>query len=103
MLKNFASGLTQVLFSMSVIELSKPGQEATTYELIITVGNAALLVNGIISTQLLTPLGAVGCTEEPCASHTVNIENQDSFNASNGPFIFTIYGKPFLTFPLHQS
>ena len=45
---------------MAVIELAKPGLEATTYELIITVGNAALLVNGILSTQLLTPLQCAG-------------------------------------------
>eukprot|EP01032_Pedospumella_encystans_P033616 gene33616-37989_t len=33
----FAQGLSQVLFSMAVIELAKPGQEATTYELLVTV------------------------------------------------------------------
>ena len=31
--QSFAAGLSQVLFSMTVIELSKPGQEATVYEL----------------------------------------------------------------------
>jgi hypothetical protein len=41
---------------MAVIELAKPGQEATTYELIITVANSASLLNGILSTQLLTPM-----------------------------------------------
>jgi hypothetical protein len=30
-----------VLFSLAVIELARPGQEATTYELIITVANSA--------------------------------------------------------------
>ena len=35
------SGISQVLFSMPVIELSPPGLEATTYELLITVSNAA--------------------------------------------------------------
>lgn len=60
LMQYFAQGLSQVLYSMAVIELAKPGLEATTYELIITVGNAALLVNGILSTQLLTPMDCVG-------------------------------------------
>jgi hypothetical protein len=33
---SFVAGISQVLFSLSVIELAKPGQEATTYELIVT-------------------------------------------------------------------
>lgn len=55
----FAQGISQVLYSMAVIELAKPGQEATTYELIVTVGNSAILLNGILSTQLLTPMKAL--------------------------------------------
>ena len=47
---------------MAVIELSKPGLEATTYELIITSSNAASTVAGIIGTQLLSPLKSSGCT-----------------------------------------
>ena len=31
------TGIAQVLYSMAIIELAKPGLEATTYELIITV------------------------------------------------------------------
>ena len=42
-----AAGVSQVLFSMAVIELAKPGQEAITYELIVSVANAALTVRTI--------------------------------------------------------
>ena len=51
--QSFVQGISQVLFSMSVIELSKPGQEATTYELLITVCNASLQFSGIVATQML--------------------------------------------------
>jgi hypothetical protein len=33
--QSLTAGLSQVLFSMAVIELAKPGQEATVYELLI--------------------------------------------------------------------
>ena len=87
--QSFVNGLSQVLYSLSVIELSKPGLEATTYELIITVGNAASTVSGIIATQLLTPLHAAGCTDDNCPSNTVAV-NQD-FDKSNGPIRYTRY------------
>ena len=54
--------LTQVLFSMAVIELAKPGQEAITYELIVSVANAGLTVTVVLATQLLTPFNAVTCS-----------------------------------------
>lgn len=63
--QSFASGISQVLFAMAVIELATPGQEAITYELVISTGNAAGTVNGIISTQLLTPFDAIGCSFPP--------------------------------------
>lgn len=77
---------------MAVIELAKPGQEATTYELIVTVGNAALTLNGIIATQLLTPLNAVGCLDDDgCPSDTVNLNDEQSYRDSAGPKRFTNY------------
>jgi hypothetical protein len=78
---------------MAVIEVAKPGFEATTYELIITAGNAALNLNGIISTQLLYPMGAVGCEDDSgdCPSSTVDVTDEGGFNASNGPARFTNY------------
>ena len=63
---------------MSVIELSKPGQEATTYELLITVANAALTFSGIVATQLLFPLKATDCTEQPCPENSVYISGGDA-------------------------
>ena len=96
--QGFAQGLTQVLYSMAVIELAKPGEseilsliqqtnlsfyelfslhyggmEATTYELIVTVGNAAITLNGVICTQLLYPFKASGCTDDDCPSDTVQV------------------------------
>lgn len=78
---------------MAVIELAKPGLEATTYELITTVGNAALTLNGIVSTQLLTPLKAVGCDDDygDCPSNTVTVTSPSSFRATDGPDRFTNY------------
>jgi hypothetical protein len=78
---------------MAVIELAKPGQEATTFELIVTVGNSAALLNGILSTQLLTPMKAVGCDDDSggCSSNTVVVTGKDSFNESDGPTRFTKY------------
>lgn len=85
-------GITQVLFSMAVIELSKPGLEATTYELLITVANASGTVSIIIATQLLAPLNATGCTDDgPCPSSSVNVNSQSGFNATDGPYRYTIY------------
>eukprot|EP00981_Chlorochromonas_danica_P001508 scaffold326_cov169-Ochromonas_danica.AAC.9 len=89
----FVQGLAQVLYSMAVIELAVPGQEATTYELIVTVGNAALTLNGVISTQLLTPMDAVSCDDDTngCSSNSVDITSKDAYFDSDGPTKFTNY------------
>ena len=50
--QSFVNGLSQVLYSMAVIEISKVGQEATTYELVITVNNAAIALSGVFATQV---------------------------------------------------
>jgi hypothetical protein len=78
---------------MAVIELALPGQEATTLEFILTAANAAMTVNGIISTQLLTPMDAVGCDDDSgnCPSNTVVVTDQTSYNNSDGPNRFTNY------------
>jgi hypothetical protein len=89
--QNFAAGLSQVLFSMAVIELAKPGLESTTYELIVTVANSALTVSGILCTQLLTPLRVVACTDEPCSSKTVDVTSVKAYEDSDGPFKYTRY------------
>ena len=89
--QSFVNGLSQVLFSLSVIELAKPGQEATTYELLITVANAAGALSGIFATQLLHPLKSTGCTDDDCPSNSVDISSVDAYYSSNGPERFRNY------------
>jgi hypothetical protein len=92
-----AAGVSQVLFSMAVIELAQPGQEAITYELIVSVANAALTVTVVLATQLLTPFDSVTCRaggaddDGTCASNQVNVESIDAYNDSDGPARFTRY------------
>eukprot|EP00981_Chlorochromonas_danica_P010949 scaffold3553_cov180-Ochromonas_danica.AAC.16 len=89
--QSFVSGLNQVLYSMAVIELAMPGLEATTYELIITVGNAAQTVSGIIGTQLLTPLNAVTCSGTEDTSTCVDASSRSAYFDSDGPDRFMHY------------
>jgi len=92
-----AQGISQVLFSMAVIELAKVGQEAITYELIISVANSASNVGVILAVQLLTPMKAVTCSssrgiddDKSCAGF-VNTYDDSSFRDSKGPEKFTYY------------
>eukprot|EP01039_Chlorochromonas_danica_P003362 gene3362-3685_t len=90
--QSFISGLNQVLYSMAVIELAKPGLEATTYELIVTVGNAAQTVNGIVATQLLTPMDAVTCSgTDDSTANCVDASSKSAYFDSDGPARFTHY------------
>lgn len=89
-----SAGIAQVLFAMAVIELAKKGQEATTYELIISTANSAGMVNGVLSTQLLAPLHANVCQDESgtCTQGaSVDIYSKDTYFATNGPRQFLIY------------
>jgi len=91
---SFISGLAQVLYSLSVIELAQPGLEATTYELIVTVGNACLTVSTIVGTQLLVPVNAIGCQlvdYTQCSADSVNIKSIPGFVATDGPSRYTDY------------
>lgn len=76
---------------MAVIELAKPGQEATTYELLVTVGNSALLVNGIVGTQMLTVFKGQACDTETCGDNTVDTSSKQAFDDSHGPERFRDY------------
>jgi hypothetical protein len=91
----FVAGIAQVLYSLSVIELAKPGIEATTYELIITVGNACITVSGILGTQFLLPTNAVACeraTYQECPNDAVSINTgKAGFIGTGGPKKFTQY------------
>jgi hypothetical protein len=87
-------GIAQVLFAMAVIELAKKGQEATTYELIISTANSAGMVNGILSTQLLTPLHATVCQDESgtCTQGaSVDLYSRTTYYDTDGPKKFLIY------------
>ena len=89
-------GVCQVLYSMAVIELAQPGQEAITYEIITSVDNAAFRLNALITTQLLTPFDSVICysgedDDGACAANQVNVYSIDAYNDSDGPARFTRY------------
>jgi hypothetical protein len=91
-----AQGISQVLFSMAVIELARPGQEAITYELIISVANSASQLSTIIATQLLHPMGATTCSsnyvdDDSCLSQQINLHDQETYEDTNGPRKFTNY------------
>jgi hypothetical protein len=77
---------------MCVIELAKKGQEATTFELVVTIANTASTIASIIAVQLLTPFKASGCSDDGgCPSNTVDTTSQEAFVDSNGPWRFTMY------------
>ena len=75
---------------MAVIELAKKGQEAITYELIISIHNAAASLSVAVATQLLTPFDSVVC-KTGCTVNEVNVTSVASYIASNGPTRFTDY------------
>jgi hypothetical protein len=92
--RSFISGLSQVLYSLSVIELARPGLEATTYELIVTVGNACITVASIVGTQLMIPTKIIGCQDlnaDNCSADSVAITGKDNFFKTDGPDRYTNY------------
>jgi hypothetical protein len=95
--QSVAQGLSQVLFSMAVIELAKQGQEAVTYELIISVANSCSNLSTIVATQLLTPMKATTCDtnyvddDVGCEASQVNLYNFDNYKETDGPAKFTKY------------
>eukprot|EP01041_Mallomonas_annulata_P002108 gene2108-4119_t len=89
--ESFAKGLARVLASLAIIELAKPGQEATTFELLLSMLNASGPISAAISTQLLLPLRAIGCTKGPCATDEVDLTSVSTYESSDGPRRFTSY------------
>jgi hypothetical protein len=93
--QNFSLGLTEILFAVAVIEVAKPGQEASTYEFLSTVLNNGWSFALILSSQMLIPLKAGGCTDDQdnCndSQDEVNISSVGKYTASNGPWKFTQY------------
>lgn len=90
---SLSAGLAQVLFAMAVIELAKKGQEATTYELIISTANSAGTISTIIATQLLAPLHANTCSlpSGTCPNDEVNTSSYDAYKTTGGPNKFMAY------------
>jgi len=89
--QSFAYGLAKVVFSMAVIELAKPGQEATTYELLIGISNASWTLAGVFATQLMEPMDAIGCKKDVCSANEVDITDKREYFDSDGPQRFTQY------------
>ena len=79
---------------MAVIELAKSGLEATTYELVVSVGNSALIVSGVLSTQFLIAVGGLPCTDDDvtqCPSNTVSLESTSDYKETDGPRKYSDY------------
>jgi hypothetical protein len=86
-------GLTEILFAVAVIEVAKPGQEASTYEFLSTVLNNGWSFALMLSSQLLIPLHSGGCTDDQdnCDPSSVNISNVSKYQGTDGPWRFTKY------------
>ena len=78
---------------MAVIELSAPGMESSSYELLVTCGNSATFLNGIVSTQLLTPTNTASCSSDSggCGASSVCTTDEQCFDDSDGPWRYTQY------------
>jgi magnesium-transporting ATPase (P-type) len=59
---NVIVGIAQVLTSLAVVEISPPGMEATVYEFLTTVHNAAITLNGVFSSDFICWIGISGIT-----------------------------------------
>lgn len=61
---NIIVGIAQVLTSLAVVEIAPPGMEATVYEFLTTVHNAAISMNNVISSDFICWLGISGIQDE---------------------------------------
>ena len=95
LLASFAQSFCQCLYGLAVIEISPLGQEATTYELIVSSHNAAILIGTLISTQLLAVSDSLACvpseTLKECPKHSVNVTNFNTYLSTGGPKAYTKY------------
>eukprot|EP00854_Cymbomonas_tetramitiformis_P010892 gene10892-12887_t len=79
----FASGLTQVLYSMAVVEIAEVGLEATTYEFLISICNVSITLASVVTPESVpsfAPALAVFCCvavdipsimEDMCSEHII--------------------------------
>merc|ERR1711957_423380 len=56
-------GIAQVLTSLAVVEISPPGMEATIYEFLTQVHNAAITINAVLSSDFIGWLGIEGISD----------------------------------------
>jgi len=80
-ISSFAAGFSQTLYGLATIEVARVGQEAMTYELIVSGHNSAQTISNIIATQLLSSTSTMN----------VNVENLQSFQQSGGPKSYADY------------
>ena len=80
-ISSFAAGFSQTLYGLATIEVANKGQEAMTFELIVSGHNSAQTISSIIATQLLSSTNAM----------KVSDESLQSFQQSGGPKSFTDY------------
>lgn len=80
-LSSFAAGFSQTLYGLATIEVANKGQEAMTFELIVSGHNSAQTISSIIATQLLSFTNA----------KEVSVGSLESFQQSGGPKSFTNY------------
>lgn len=99
--QSFSEGISKVLSAMVVIEIAPNGLEASTYELIVSVSNGAMSFATIIATQLISVVNGNSCVHMAddeyddddyiCSTGKVDLSSQEAFEASNGPFKYTLY------------
>merc|ERR1712137_1141431 len=68
-------GIAQVLTSLAVVEISPPGMEATVYEFLTQVHNAAITLNTIFSSDLIEALDIGGFNDK-----TEYLQKQEYYN-----------------------
>jgi hypothetical protein len=90
--QSFVIVLGRVVTPMVVIELTKAGQEATTYMIIHTICHASNSLAYMFATQLLSPLHTRGCTQSgECLRDEIDITSDIAFDSTKGPYRFTVY------------
>lgn len=91
--QTFSHGLSQVLFSLVVIEIAKPGQEATTFELLMTLANASQGLSLLASVSMLYITNSNVCTssDATCDADNVDLRSEAAYETSSGPSRFSQY------------
>eukprot|EP00928_Gymnodinium_smaydae_P081345 TRINITY_DN64891_c0_g1_i1.p1 TRINITY_DN64891_c0_g1~~TRINITY_DN64891_c0_g1_i1.p1 ORF type:complete len:613 (+),score=62.62 TRINITY_DN64891_c0_g1_i1:170-2008(+) len=81
---SFVSGIAQILSSLATAEIAPPGLEATVYESLASIHNAAITLNANIMNIFIPVFGLNGISSQtyfPCPPDNPN-PDQDGMNAS---------------------